>query len=289
VSPLSPEEALATAPAGRVPVTGYPKWEGQLSRSPRVWSIAVNEVRRAYNDQWARAALILAFGWAVVTVGQLYALSQSRANVHTMEQYLDFLDLIRWAALGVAAVMAGVALLEDDKRGALELYLSRSVTRWSYLGGKVLAVLGMTFLTIFGPALIYYLASFLVFETQPEGWPYAILGAAGYSAIWAIVVSGVGLGIGCLLRSTRAASLLLFAGFAGVGILIDLLLSGITRSDMVRVVSPMASLDQQRTWLFNMEAPLAFPWWWGAILLAGLAIAGWSLVWLRHPRLKGVE
>ena len=37
--------------------------------------------------------------------------------------------------------LAGGALLDDDKKGALELYLSRSVTRWSYLSGKVLAVL----------------------------------------------------------------------------------------------------------------------------------------------------
>lgn len=270
-------------------VTGYPKWQGTLSKAPRVWSIALNESRRAYNDQWARAALILAFGWAVITIGQLYALAQSRPTVHTLDQYVSFLGMVRWAALGVAAVIAGVALLDDDRKGALELYLSRSVTRWGYLGGKVLAVLGMTFLTMFGPALIYYLASFLVFETQPDGWPTAILGAAGYSLIWAILVSGVGLGIGCLVRSTRTASLLVFAGFAGVGILIDLLLAGITRGDMVRVASPMSSLEQQGVWLFGIEAPFEFPWWYGAIFLAGLAIAGWTLVWLRHPRLKGVE
>lgn len=289
---LSPEEATAgaAAPTASVGVTGYPKWEGQLSRAPRVWAIAFNEARRAYNDQWARAALILAFGWAVITLGQTYALAQSRgaASVHTMAQFLDFLGWLRWAALGVAAVMAGVALLEDDRKGALELYLSRSVTRWSYLGGKVLAVLGMTFVTVFGPALVYYLASFVVFDAQPEGWGYAVLGAAGFAAIWAIVVSGLGLGIGCLLRSTRAASILVFAGIAGADILLGNLLSLITKSDTPQVFSPMSSLDQQGVWLFGIDPPFEFPWWWGAIMLAGLAVAGWSLVWLRHPRLKGV-
>lgn len=266
-------------------VTGYPKWEGQLSRAPRVWSIALNEARRAYNDQWARAALILAFGWAVITLGPLY----TRPTAHTVEAYLSFLGLLRWAALGVAAVMAGVALLEDDKKGALELYLSRSVTRWTYLGGKVLAVLGMTFITVFGPALIYYLASYVIVDTQPGGWAYAILGAAGYAAIWAFVVSGVGLGISCVLRSTRAASILIFAGVAGADILLGQLLSTITNSDTPRVFSPMSSLDQQRVWLFNLDPSFDFPWWWGTIVLLGLAIAGWVLVWLRHPRLKGVQ
>lgn len=276
---------MAPAPGSKMGVTGYPKWEGQLSRAPRLWTIAINEARRAYNDQWARAALILALGWAVITIGTIYG----RPTLHTFDQYMTFLGLLRWAALGVAAVMAGVALLEDDKRGALELYLSRSVTRWTYLGGKVLAVLGMTFITVFGPALLYYLASFVVFEKQPDGWGFAVLGAAGFAAIWAIVVSGVGLGIGCLVRSTRAASILLFAGVAGADILLGSLLSAITKSDTSRLFSPMASLDQQRVWLFNMDAPFEFPWWWATLMLLGLAIAGWVLVWLRHPRLKGVE
>lgn len=254
-----------------------------------MWSIAFSEARRAYNDQWARAALILAFGWAVITIGQLYAVAQNNPRAHTLDQYLSFLGMVRWAALGVAAVIAGVALLEDDKKGALELYLSRSVTRWSYLGGKVLAVLGMTFLTIMGPALIYYLASFVVFETQPDGWAWAILGATGFAAIWSVVVAGLGLGVSCLVRSSRSAMILLFAGVAGIDIVLGNLLSAITNNDTPRVFSPMSSLDQQAVWLFRIDAPFDFPWWWGAIALAGLAIVGWSLVWLRHPRLKGVD
>jgi hypothetical protein len=147
----------------------------------------------------------------------------------------------------------------------------------------------MTFLTVFGPALIYYLASFVMFPEQPANWGYAILGAAGYSAIWAIVVSGLGLGVSCLVRSSRAATILLIAGVAGIDIILGALLSAITKSDTPRVFSPMSSLDQQAGWLFQSTLPFTFPFWWGLITLGGLAIIGWSLVWLRHPRLKGVE
>jgi ABC-type transport system involved in multi-copper enzyme maturation permease subunit len=278
VSPLSPEA-----------VTGYPRWQGQLSRAPRIWSIILQESRRAYQDQWARSALILAFGFAIIQIGQLFALSQTRPNILTKDIFLDFLGLLRWAALGVAAVMAGGALLDDDKRGALELYLSRSVTRWSYLGGKVLATLGMTFATIFGPALVFYVAAFFVFENTPEGWPWVIFGAAGYAAIWAIVVAGLGLGVSCVVRSSRAASIILFAGVAGMNIILGELLSAITNSESVKVLSLTKDMDQQGTWLFGIDAPEAFPWWWGTIALAIAAIIGWSLVWLRHPRLKGVR
>lgn len=270
-------------------ITGYPRWQGELSRSPRFLAIAVNETRRAWNDQWARSALILAFGYAILSLGTLFSASQSRPNVLTTQVYLDLLGLLRWAALGIAAVMAGVALLEDDRKGALELYLSRSLTRWGYLGGKVLAVLAMTFATIFVPALLFYLGAFVVIDELPGGWGWVILGAAGYAAIWAIVVSGLGLGVSCLVRSTRAASILIFAGIAGLDIVLGDLLSLITKSDTVQLFSPMSQLDQQRVWLFNMDAPFEFPWWWGLIGLGVLAALGWALVWLRHPRLRGVE
>lgn len=270
-------------------VTGYPKWEGQLSSAPRIWSIMIQEIRRAYVDQWGRSALILAFGFAVITLGSNYAVAQRSPTIHSMDTFLSFLGMLRWAALGIAAVMAGGALLDDDKKGALELYLSRSVTRWSYLLGKTLAVLSLTFATIFGPALIYYLGSFLVFETQPDGWAYAILGAAGFAALWAIVVAGLGLGVSCLVRSSRAASLILFAGVAGMDIVLGELLEGITKSSAVQVLSPMSMLDQQGVWLFQIDAPFDFPWWWGLVGLGILAAIGWSLVWLRHPRIRGVD
>jgi ABC-type transport system involved in multi-copper enzyme maturation permease subunit len=278
VCPLSPEA-----------VTGYPRWQGQLSSAPRIWSIILQETRRAYNDQWGRSALILAFGYSVITIGQLAFAANTRPNILTKDIFLDVLGLLRWVALGMAAVCAGGALLDDDRRGAIELYLSRSVTRWTYLLGKVLAVVGLTFATMFGPALVFYGASFFVFENQPEGWAWVILGAAGFSAIWSLVVAGLGLGISCLVRSSRAASIILFAGVAGMDIVLGKLLSAITKSDNVKVLSLMSDMDQQATWLFNMDAPLAFPWWWGTIALAVAMTLGWALVWLRHPRLRGVN
>lgn len=281
-------------------VTGYPKWQGQLKTGPRVGSIAIQEVRRAVNDQWGRSALILAFGYAVIFLAQTAVAANTRPSIHSIDTYLQFVGLVRWAAVGIAAVMTGTALLEDAKNGALELYLSRSVTRWGYLGGKVLAVLLVTFLTMFGPALIYYAGAFVIFETQPDGWAYAILGAAGLSAIWAIVVSGLGLGIACVVRSARAASLILLGGLLGIQILlgdglevlgnrIPSVLEQITRGDMVKLASPSSALLAQKAWAFNLPDAYSWPWIYGVVSLALFAAVGWALVWLRHPRIKGVE
>lgn len=276
-------------------VSGYPRWQGELSSRPRIWSIIRQDAIRAYNDQWVRSALILAFGWAVITLGTMFS-NQSGLTVDT---YLNFISALRWAAIVVAAVMAGVALLDDHKKGALELYLSRSITRGSYLAGKILAVLGMTFLTIFLPALIFYGLAFVIFDTLPGGWAWVILGAAGYAAIWAFVISGLGLGISCVVRSSRAATIIIAGGFALIEVLVgepldftgarDSVLSGITRSDVVKLGSPSSALKAQAEWLFNLDPIYSWPWTWGAISLAIFAIIGWALLWARHPRLKGVE
>lgn len=260
----------------------------------------VHEMRRAYNDSWGRSALILAAGLGVITIAQISFAANRTPSVHSVAAFLQLLGLLKWAALGVAAVMASGALLDDDRKGALELYLARSVTRWSYLSGKVLAVLGLTFATMFVPALVYYGGAWILIDVQPDGWAWTILGALGFCAIWAIVAAGLGLGVSCLVRSSRAASLVLFGGAFGLQILLGdgltvanvttpSILEAITRSDFAKLFSPTSLLNSQREWLFSLEPAYDWPWSWGAIGLGALALVGWAIVWIRHPRLKGVS
>lgn len=268
-------------------VSGYPRWSGELSRAPRAFVIMAEELRRTWLDQWARMALTLAFVYPVLVLGALYPV---RARGHEVEGLVDFMGLLRWAGLALAAVAAGPALLDDARRGALELYLSRAVTRFDHLAGKILAVFGVAFAAVAGPGLIYWLGSFLVFDEHPEAWGWAWLGVLGYAALWSLVITGLGLGLSCVARSSRAASLILFGGVAGLNILFGGLLEAITKSGTVQVASPMAAMAQQAVWLFpGIDAPHEFPWWWGALALGGLLLVGWGLVWWRHPRLRGVE
>lgn len=282
---MSAEDAAipgTLAPPAQGGMSGYPKWQGQLSGAPPVLGIVLQEFKRAARDEWIRAAFILGFGWAIISL-----LPLATRGMTSLDPFLTFLGFLRWPALGVAALMAGT-LLDDDKRGALELYLSRSVTRWTYLAGKVLAVLGLTFAVVFGPALVFYGATFFIADTKPDGWAWAILGASGYALIWALVVTGLGLALGCVVRTARAAGILLFAGVAGIDLILGRLLAGITSNENLRVVSPMADIEQQQVWLFDLDPAYAFPWWWGLVALGSLVALGWGVFWARHPRLKGV-
>ncbi|MFA5862576.1 MAG: ABC transporter permease subunit [Candidatus Thermoplasmatota archaeon] len=270
-------------------LTGYPRWQGEISKSPRFLTIARHEIRRATDDQWGRTAIYVAIGYAIISVGTLYA-ARSNPAATSMDAFLTYLALVRWTALGIAAVMVGPALLEDAQHGALELYLSRALNRRDYLLGKTLAVFGLTLVLTWIPALFYIGGSYLVVDKHPALWAWAPLGSLGYAAIWAFVVSGIGLGLSCVVRSARAATLILFGGIAILDIILTKLLEGITRDTKVDVISPLGDLQQQVVWLFpGSKAPYAFPWWWGLIALGAIAALGWGLVALRHPRLKGVE
>lgn len=271
-------------------VTGYPRWQGELSGAPRFITVAWHELRRGYNDQWGRALLLVAAGYAILSIASLSVAAKNSPSVHSMDNFVTFLKLLLWGSLGVASVMAGPALLEDQQRGALELYMSRSLTRRDWLLGKTLAVVGLSFAMVFVPAVLYVLGAAIVIDKHPANWGWAWAGALGYAAIWSLVISGIGLGLSCVMRSARAASLVLLGGVAGLDIILGSLLSAISRNTQPEVLSPLSALQNQVVWLFpGAKAPYDFPFWWGLITLAGLAIIGWALVWWRAPRLKGVE
>lgn len=270
-------------------VAAYPRWKGALSARPAFPVIAAEELRRAVNNQWARSALILVFGYAVVYVGSIHTLAQSRgvANAHTMDNFLFFLNLLRWGALAIAAIMAGPTLLEDRRQGGLELYLSRAVTRADYLAGKTLAVLGLATFAMVGPALVYVLASHLLFAQHPAQWALTPAGVLLYGLLWGLLVAGLGLGLSCIARSSRGATLLLLGGFAVTDVFISSLLEGVTRDATAKILSPFAALQQQQAWLFGVAEPFPFPAWWGLALWASLTAVGWGLVAWKHPRVAG--
>lgn len=267
---------------------GYPKWQGSLSSGPAFPVIVVEEIRRAWMGQWSRLGFYAPAFFAIYSLSVLYQRSNVRAT-HTLTEFLDFLSFASYGGLALAIVIGGPALLDDARRGALDLYLSRAVTRADYLLGKVLAVFGATFGATFLGGLAYWGLAYVLFETQPAGWAWIPLGLAGYSAIWALVCSSLVLGLAALFRSSAAATLSIGGAFFVLDAFVSELLAAITRNEAMQVISPLADAKQQAAWLFRAEAPFAFPVWWSLVALAILVAVGGILVAWKHPRLKGVE
>jgi hypothetical protein len=239
---------------------------------------------------WVQVALILVLAYAVIYLGSLRSLASARsvASAHTWDNFLGFLNIVRWGAVMVAAVMAGPALLEDKRRGALELYLARAIRARDYMAGKVLAIFSLSALAVIGPGLIYWVGAFFLFDKQPTGWEYVPLGVVGYGLMWAMLVTGLGLGLSSVARSSRAATIALAGAFVVADVVVSNLLAGVTRDENWRVLSPLAALGQQVEWLFpGSKAPFPFPAWWGLLAWVALVGIGWGLVAWKRPRLAG--
>lgn len=266
-------------------VQGYPRWQGTLARSPRVFTIMAEELKKIYRDRWTGYVLMGALLAAALSFASRSPLERTQ-----LDEMLNALKYIEWGALGVAALAAGPALLDDRRSGALELYLSRAVRPWEHFAGKALAVWAACVGIVFLPALLYYGSSLLTVENLPEGWGWAWLGLLGHALIWGTVVTGLGLALSCVLKSGRAATLVLFGVVFGLDFVLSNLLEGISQDGRFEVISPLANLHQQNAWLFpDGTAPYGFPYWWGTLVLAGLAVVGWGVAWWRRPRLRGVD
>lgn len=269
-------------------VRTYPRWDGPLKTGSAIPIVAGQEIRRAMNNFWTRTALLLVLAYAVVYLGSLYTLSQSRGDaVHTMTDFLKYANIFRWGGLIVAAAMAGPSLLEDTRRGALELYLSRAVNRAEYIWGKILATLGLTTLAVVAPPYLYWIMSFFFFKNHPIEWPFVPASILLYGLLWSSLVVGVGMGLSAVSKSSRAATLLLFGGFAAADIILGNLFQALTDEGNWKILSPFSAIEQQTSWLFQVPAAFDFPYWWGLLEWALLTILGWSLVVWKRPRVTG--
>ncbi|HVL86626.1 MAG TPA: ABC transporter permease subunit [Candidatus Thermoplasmatota archaeon] len=275
-------------------VHGYPRWTGTLSTGSAAPTVAGEELRRALNNLWIQIPLVLILAYAVAVVGQLSSFSRGGTGIHTLSQFVTFLDVVPWAGLLVAAIMGAPLLLEDQRQGALELYLSRAVTLPEYLGGKIAALLAVTTLACVGPVLLYYVATMLMFQNHPEGWEWVLPGALAWAFLWAVMVSGLALGLAAVSRSSRGATLLLLGSFAVLDVFANNVFAGAQRlvdvlvpGGAARIVSPMNAWDAQLPWMIGATVDSGFEGWWGLVLWAVLLALGWGLLAWKRPRLGG--
>lgn len=268
----------------------YEPWEGD----PVAWASVSTVVR----DTWVRMgrstrgqlALALVLGYGVLVASSLYRASQGDAeSVHTLSAFVQFLSLVPWGGVVLAAVAGSPSLAEDETSGALELYFSRGVSRTRYVLAKSLGVYGAAFLGILAPTLLYWGSTWFIFESHPAGWGWAILGILGYAALGALVITLLAMGFSAALGSTRASVVTLLGVFAVLDVLVGDILMLVTESETLEVGSPISALAQQASWLFRTEPPFDFPVWWGGVTLAVTGAIGLALLARNLPRVRGEE
>jgi len=270
---------------------GYRRFGGARARHGGAWLVIAGTAIRSMLSRRKFAALLL-LAWApfLVRAIQVYATTnwpQLAAFAPTATTFRDFLEQQNMFVLFVA-IYAGAGLIANDHRAnALQLYLSRPLTRLDYISGKAAVLMVFLLLVTWVPALLLLIVQIVLagsFEFARRNlflFPAITL----FSFLQVSVATLTMLALSSLSKSSRFVAVM----YAGI-ILFTSAVQGMfwlmTRSSLTSLVSPTASLNQVGDVIFRTPPRYDVSWLWSlALVCAVLAVSALVL----QRRVRGVE
>jgi ABC-2 type transport system permease protein len=270
---------------------GYRRFEGSRERTGAAWLvIGAAAIRSMLRKRKFAALLLLAWAPFIVRAVQVYATAnwpQLAAFAPTAKTFREFLDQQSTFVFFVT-IYAGAGLIANDRRAnALQIYLSKPLTRLEYVAGK--AVVLMTFLSFVTlvPALLLLAVQIVLagsFEFALKNvflFPAIVL----FSLLQVTLATLTILALSSLSKSSRFVGVM----YAGI-ILFTGAIQGMfwvmTRSSGASLLSPSASLNQIGDLIFRTTPRYDIAWIWS--LLVVVLVMAVSMVILER-RVRGVE
>jgi ABC-2 type transport system permease protein len=269
---------------------GYRRYAGRRRPAGTAWwVIARQQMRTVLSQKRYIALLLLAWIPFVARVVQIYLAAnfQQAAFLATSAQlFRSFLDQ-QGLFVFLLIVGASGAIADDRRANALQVYLSKPLTRVEYIVGKLFAplvfVLGITLL----PALLLLVvhvafSGSLTFVVQNL---YLLPAIVLYSLSVALVGTFTMVALSSLSKSRRFTALT-FTGLFFFTAAMYQALQRITGSRLWALISPRDILSVIGDAAFRIPGQRALPVW--AALLGVIVIIGLSVLVLER-RIRGVE
>jgi ABC-2 type transport system permease protein len=270
---------------------GYRRYEGRRVPRGRAWLIIARTGARTLIGRRAFIALLLV-SWVpfVVRAVQLYAaanLPQAAFLAPTPETFRQFLSQ-QDVFLFFVTVYAGAGLIANDRRAnALQIYLSKPLTRLEYVAGKLAILFAFLLLVTWVPALLLLVVQILFAGNFKflAGNLYLFPAITLFSFIQALTVALAMLALSSLSRSSRYVGILyaalLFFTQAIYGVL-----RAVTGSTQLSWMSVPNSLDQLGNAIFKLPGRYDTPVALSAFTVAVVLIASVAIL---ERRVRGVE
>ena len=270
---------------------GYRHYEG--TRAPHGgawWIIARSHMATLLMYRWFQILLLVSFAPFVVRAVQIYFASTNPQVAEILatspDTFRDFLSQQRLSVFLVVIMQSG--LIADDRRtNALQLYLSKPLTRVEYVLGKLVPpvafVLGVTLL----PALLLLILQ-IVFSgslTFLRANLFLLPAITLFSLAQALLSACAILALSSLSKSRRFVAVM-YAGIIFFTAAMYQVLRGITASRTWAVISPGEMLDVIANAIFRGRGEPAVPVYVAVIVL--LVIVGVAMVILER-RIRAVE
>lgn len=270
---------------------GYRRYGGARDAVGRAWQVMFGAGVRTLLGQRPFAALLL-LAWApfVVRAVQIYIAStfpQAAMLAPKTETFRDFLDQ-QGVFVFFVTIYVGAGLIANDRRAnALQVYLSKPLTRAEYVAGKLsILFLFLTFVT-WAPAMglllveVLFAGSFAFLRQHVFLLPAITL----FTVLQVLLASMTMLALSSMSKSSRFVGIM----YAGLMLFTSALFNairGITGSSRLAWLSPGAALEQIGDVIFRLQprydlpAPIA--------ILAIVALIGLSAFVLER-QVRGVE
>jgi ABC-2 type transport system permease protein len=271
---------------------GYRRYAGTRAAVGRGWAVITrNGVRALFSKRAFVGLLLLAWSPFIVRAVQIYVASNfvQAASVLGVkaETFREFLEQQNPFVFFVT-IYVGAGLIANDRRAnALQVYLSKPLTRAEYVAGKLailfLFLTGVTFL----PAImllfvqIMFAGSFTFVRENLFLLPAITL----FSLIQVLLASMTMLALSSMSKSSRFVGIM-YAGLMFFTSALFNAVRGITGSHVLAWLSPIAALEQLGDIIFRLRPRYDIPGMVAILTIVGL-VALSALILER--RVRGVE
>jgi ABC-2 type transport system permease protein len=270
---------------------GYRHYAGQRAPHGRAWwVIARSHIVTTLQQRSFRLLLIAAWAPFVVRAVQIYVASTNLPVAEfiatTPELFRDFLSQQRLFVFLVTIGQAG--LIADDRRtNALQLYLSKPLTRVEYILGKLVPPLAYVLFVTVVPAILLLLLQIIFAGSLSflSANLFLLPAITLYSLIQALLSAFAILALSSLTKSRRFVSIM-YAGVIFFTAAMYQALRGITSSRRWAVISPGEMLDVIANAIFRSRVDPPVPVY--VAIIAVFVVIGLAIVILER-RIRGVE
>ena len=272
---------------------GYRRYGGLKARTGTGWMVITRAGIRNHFAKRAFLGLVL-LSWAAVPLVravQIYAAanlpqasSSSPAPAETFRQFLDQQQIFVF----FVTVYVGAGLIANDRRAnALQIYLSKPLTRAEYIFGKLAILMSFLLLVTWVPAIVLLIVqiAFAGNFTFLRNNLYLFPAITVFSFIQVTMVAAAMLALSSLSKSSRYVAIL-YAAVIFFTQAIYGVLSVVTRSTQLSWISFPANLAQVGDVIFRLPPKYATPWPVSLLMILGL-IAVSALILER--RVRGIE
>ena len=270
---------------------GYRRYGGDKVPQGRAWLVIAGAgIRTLVAKRVFLGLLLLSWAQFVGRLFQVYGaanLPQVPLLALKPESFRDFLEY-QQLFLFVITVYAGSGLIASDRRAnALQIYLSKPLTRAEYVLGKLAVLMTFLLLVSWVPALLLLIAQAIIigsFSFVADNL-YLFPAITLYAFLETITMAMAMLALSSLSNSARYVGIL-YAALVFFSRALFNVLRFVTGGSTMAWVSFQVNLDQLGNAIFRQPLQYQTPWYISLLMVAGfIAVSGLVL----ERRVRGVE